>query len=177
MPEGIQNEPSIEAESELKLPHRFDWVDTGGVRGEKGATYEGVVRYAVPQDREGVKAVEKDKQKHRMRRGEREYDLTIDPDMEEFDRIFEEPDKLASLVLTIDGEVIAHIDFGNDSEHANTVEFGTVVTTEKYQRNGFMSKLLSFAEREAQKAFGAETIRISTQEENKKAIDYYCNPK
>jgi GNAT superfamily N-acetyltransferase len=53
---------------------------------------------------------------------------------------------------------------------------------EKYQGNGFMTKLLKFAEQEAQNVFGAETIRISTQwgsqlesdeESNKEAIDFY----
>ena len=177
MSEEIKKEPSIETETEPKILDTSLWVDEKGVRGKKGLKYNGVVKYAQEKDREGVKAVEMDKQKYRMERGERKYDPNKDPDMGEFDRIFSESDKLASLVLNIDGEVVAHIDFGNDSKHANIVEFGTVTTMEKYQENGFMSKLLFFAEREAQNVFGAEMIRISTQEKNKKAIEYYCNEK
>ncbi|HLD70331.1 MAG TPA: GNAT family N-acetyltransferase [Negativicutes bacterium] len=177
MLEEIKKEQSSEAEIEPKILHTFEWVDREGVRGEKGLEYSGVIRYARPEDMEGVQVVERDKHVHRMERGERKYDLSKDPDMGEFENIFKEPDKFISLILTIDGEIVAHIDFGIDRERPNTVEFGTIATIEKYQNNGFMTKLLYFAEQEAQNVFGAETIRISTQEKNKDAVEYYSNPK
>ncbi len=191
--EGLPQEPNIESEmpieKELKVLEVFDWVDEGvkdengvrsekGIRGEKGEVYRGVIRYATRDDREGIKVVEKDKWDYRTKRGERDY-RGAEPTMEKFDELINKPDKFIALVLTIDKQIIAHVDFGEDhlSEipEATTTELYTVTTMEKYKRNGFMKKLLKLAEEEAQKVFGAEKIILSTQEENSEAIKFYSS--
>ncbi len=190
--EGLPQEPNIESEmpieKELKVLEVFDWVDEGvkdengvrsekGIRGEKGEVYRGVIRYATRDDHEGIKVVEKDKWDYRTKRGERDY-RGAEPTMEKFDELINKPDKFIALVLTIDKQIIAHVDFGEDhlSEiPETTTELYTVTTMEKYKRNGFMKKLLKLAEEEAQKVFGAEKIILSTQEENSEAIKFYSS--
>ena len=168
---GLSDEPEIEAEP--KILDNFSWVDEKGIRGKEGLTYESVVKYAQEKDREGVKAVEMDKRKYRTERGERTYDLTKEPEMDEFDKSMNESDKFATFVLTVDGEVAAHVFCGKDSERDNIVELYTVTTMEKYKQNGFMRRLLKSVEQEAQNVFGANTIRLSTQEENDEAVAFY----
>lgn len=168
---GLSDAPETEAEP--KILDTFSWVDEKGIRGEEGLTYDGVVKYVQERDREGVKAVEMDKRRDRVERGLRQNDLTKEPDMVEFDKSLNEPDKLATFVLTIDGEVAAHVFGGKDPNRSNTVEFYTVTTMKKYRGNGFMPRLLKAAEREAEDVFGADTIRLSTQEENEDAVPFY----
>jgi ribosomal protein S18 acetylase RimI-like enzyme len=169
-----------EQEEEPKVLELFSWEDTEGIRGEKGVRYDGAVRYAQAKDREGIKAVELDKWRYRTEKGYRDY-TGQEPSMSEFDENINNPDKVVFIVLTIDGEVVGHVDFGEDhlSEipDSKTVELYTVTTIEKYQRNGFMTRLLRQAEKEAQRVFGAEKIILSTQEENPEAIAFYSSPK
>ena len=198
--EGPKQETSLESKTELKILDSFDWKDPGvlnedgtsrgenGIRGEKGEVYKGVVRYATQADREGIKAVEKDKWEYRTKRGERNYrgpDGEIEePTMEDFDRLINQPDKFGSILLTIDGEVVAHVDFGENhlseepdgNPDSKTTELYTVTTLERYKRNGFMKRLLELAEKEVQKVFDSEKIILSTQEENPDAIAFYSDP-
>lgn len=169
----MKHETGIESELGPKILDTFPWVDEKGNIGEKGAVYERVVRYAEEKDREAIKAVEKDKHKHRNERGERNYNLNEDPEMGGLDRSVGDPDNFATLVLTIDGKVVAHVSFGKDPENDNTVELATVTTMEKYKRNKFMKTLLQFVEQEAKKVFGAKKVWLSTMKENDDSTAFY----
>ncbi len=169
----MKHETGVESESEPKILDTSEWVDEKGNIGEKDAVYERVVRYAKEEDREAIKTVEKDKHKHRNKRGERKYDLKEDPEMGGHDRSMQDPEKFATIVLTIDGEVVAHVSFGKDPENDDAVELATVTTMEKYKRNGFMKTLFKFVEQEAQKVFGAKKIWLSTMKENDDSTVFY----
>jgi len=175
MPEEIEKEArDVESEESPEKAGRvldeFDWEDSEGKR------KKAVLRYAKGEDLDGIKNVEMDKWRFRGETYGDEFNAQREWTQENTDKLREDlnDSRKSFLVLTVDNEVVGHIEFTKSFNPSDkTVYVDTITVMQKYNRQGFATGLLERATEEAKKSFNAEHISLGTQEENKSSNILY----
>lgn len=181
---NIESEISIENRGDKTL-EEFDWED------KEGVIHKGVVRYAQrnKRDFDGVVAVDRDRSDYRLKEHKiaPKTEEQIENVRKKLERSLDEPDKLAFIVLTIDGEVVGYSEFGPSEKEPNKTIINTTSVLQmepKYKRInekgedrgfGFGRKLRTQVIKEAQDIFHARQIESNVHNWNKPSIALWEN--